>query len=330
MKRTNVLLQEGGCLLGQAVVSCLRQAGNYRIIVTDIDPESLGLMRADLGYLIPKQWNKYDKRIHEIVEKEHIDIIIPCHDISLSHLVRPSLKVPIIIDPKTVLIARDKYKTSEWLKDHSFLYPKTWKEPNEIEAFPVIVKPISGWGTKELYKANNEKELEIYFSLCQQNGFKPIIQEILKGKEYTNMVYISKDREILSSTVTSVEKRGGVSYRMTILKDGDLNREIETIAEQLKAIGPINMQGILTKEGFTIFELNARFSGTQDTRAYAGVNGPDLLIKNWLFNLKEYPKVTKSIKAFHCHLYYYIQEDKWKNRRERGQFGREGEIPIWL
>lgn len=332
LTKINVLIPEAGGAVAMAIMECLRMTGKYRIITSDITSEIIGIFRGDVGYEIPRRWDLYDEIINKIINKEKIEIIIPSHDIALSHFVKSDYNIPILIDPKMVSIAQNKYKTAEWLRKNKFLFPKTWKEIEKVEEFPVIIKPISGIGSsKGVYKANNEKELQYFIELCKRDGWNPIIQEYLRGQEYTNMAYISRDGEVLTTTVSlTTEKKMGLSFKLVVLKENYINEEVRKIAEKLRVSGPVNMQGIETENGFTVFEFNARFSGSEATRAYAGVNGPDILIRNWLYDIKEYPKIKKSIRAFFYRSYAYIDYEKWKELKRKKKYPRIGDFPHWL
>lgn len=326
-----VLLLEGGGALGCSVQACLRMSKfPYRIISGDIDSEFPGVYRGDVNYILPKSWPEYEEKVREIIKKEKVDIIIPCHDISISHLSKVDYEIPTIVDPKMVKLARSKYDTSQWLKQNGFPYAETWKTIKEVSEFPVVIKPNKGWASQGTRIANNKKELEIFYHLSVKAGGKPIIQKYLDGPEFTNMVFISKEGEILSTTVSRVTKRNGISVKITTIEEGPINEEIRKIAEKLKVIGPVNMQGILTLKGFKIFEFNARFSMTQPVRAYSGVNGPDLLVRNWLYGTKEYPKVKRTTKAFLTRNYLYLDREKWEKLQKKRRFTKEGELKEWL
>lgn len=310
MNKINVLLPEGGGIGAIGLINCLQKA-NYRVISADIDSQLAGLYHADKGYILPKKWDEYDRRLKEIIEKENIDIVIPVHDISVSHFCTLKLDVPVIHDIKMATLARNKYDTAMWLKHNGFNYPLVYVL-DKVDKFPVLIKPISGWATQGVYKANNELELQIYFDLCKKSGWIPIIQEYLEGIEYTNMAYISKDKEVLSTVVSSVIKKNGISQKITIHKEGLMNEELVRIAKKLDVVGAVSMQGIETNKGFTVFEFNARFSMTEILRTIAGVNGPDLLIQNWLYGIKTYPRIEKTIKAFTYNDYVCMSEEHWR------------------
>ena len=55
--------------------------------------------------------------------------------------------------------------------------------------------------------------------------------------------------------------------------------ECRRIAAALDVRGAINIQGRMTAQGFRVFEINPRFSGTTSIRAMMGYNEPDILLR---------------------------------------------------
>lgn len=61
-----------------------------------------------------------------------------------------------------------------------------------------------------------------------------------------------------------------------------------------------------------LFEINPRFSGAQVIRAMAGVNGPEILIDNWLEEKKSYPITNGRFVAFWYADYLYTTNSKYE------------------
>jgi len=311
----NVLVTgtDGGA--AQSIMKCLRKAKKYRIIATGIDPLCIGIHMGDVGYLVSKDWEEYKKELKEISEKENVDIIIPGSDIELSHFANNRKWYeencpPILIDWKNVNIARDKYLLQEKLKELGFPYIKTWKvdEFDKIDTCPVVLKPRHGFGSNMLFKEVRRKHVKSLADYIQNQGWEPIAQEQLYGREYSCMTLRAKDGELLSYFIAWSFKKFGQSYKTIIKKDDPQIRDlIIRLSEKLNSIGPLSIQLIKDTESgeLKIFELNARFTGAQIVRAEGGVNMVDLAISNWLDGIKEYPKVRNPFVAYWYHDFSY-------------------------
>ena len=311
----NVLVTgvDGGA--SQSIMKCLRMAKRYRIIAVGVDPLCIGVHRGDVGYVVSKDWNQYREELKEICEKEKVDIIIPGSDLELSHFVRNREWYerncpPILIDWKNIPIARDKYLLQIKLKELGFPYIKTWKEDefDQIDTCPLVLKPRHGYGSNMLFKEVRRKHLRTLAEYIKSQGWEPIAQEQLYGHEYSCMTLRARDGELLCYFIAWSVKKFGQSYKTLVKKDDPQIRElIIKVGEKLGSVGPLSFQLIKDLESgeFKIFELNARFTGAQIVRAYGGMNMPDIAIRNWLFGVKEYPKIERPYVAYWYHDFGY-------------------------
>jgi len=314
-----VLVTGGGGQVAQSVIKCLRLAKGYRIIVTDIDALLTGVYRGDVGYLISKGWDSYIKEINTICRKESVDIIIPCTDIELNYLAdhRSEFDVPILMaSPRIVKLCIDKWLTAKTLREKGFNAPLTYTfeeyEGLENPEGDFILKPRFGFGTaRPVYHPHDETELCALAAYMERNGWEPVVQEYLEGPEYSGMVFIAYDGRILAVTSAASDKRFGMSYK-TVHSSEEEDKPIKDlmceIAAKLKAVGPLSIQMRMRNETPYVHEMNARFTGAQVIRAKLGVNGPDILVRNWLTGEKQHPKIKHGAVALWYADYMYISK----------------------
>jgi len=336
-----VLVTGGGGQVAQSVIKCLRLAEGYRIVVTDIDPYLAGVYRGDIGYLISKGWDSYTKHINDICREEKVDIIIPCSDIELNFLADHSseFNAPILMaSPKVVKLCIDKWLTAKTLKELGFNSPETYSfEEYEGLSHPegdFILKPRFGFGTaRPIYHPCNETELCLLAAYMERQGWEPVVQKYLEGSEYSGMVFIAKDGEILAVTSARSEKRFGMSYK-TVHSNEEEHTSIKNlmckIATKLEAIGPLSVQIRMHNNEPYVHELNARFTGAQIIRAILGVNGPDILVKNWLTGEKQHPKIKHGAVALWYADYMYIPTKTVINLACRRVTKKKGKAPKLL
>ena len=79
------------------------------------------------------------------------------------------------------------------------------------------------------------------------------------------------------------EMEKGIPTRAVIEPFKEIRRVCEQIVAKMNVQGPSNLQARITEKGVTVFEVNARFSGSTAVRCVAGFNGPDMAINNFLF-----------------------------------------------
>ena len=80
-------------------------------------------------------------------------------------------------------IAMDKAVTKLIAAELGIKIPKTYRDKEEIESYPVVVKPVSEGSSVGLYICKNIEEVEKALETLVGKG--PIIEEFVKGEELT-------------------------------------------------------------------------------------------------------------------------------------------------
>jgi carbamoyl-phosphate synthase large subunit len=347
---------------GQAALStikCLRLANlkslKYKIITEDLDPLLPGAYVGDIGYITEKEDDKWVSGINQIISEQKIDLVVPCHDIPVDIVSRrrSEINAPILVAEKEKIeITRDKWLFNQWLKQNGYPTPKTYlglpiflKFP-EVVPYPLIIKPRGGFGSKDQYIINTEEEMKALKDLFEAKGIiedNYITQEKLEGTELSGMALVSKDGEILSITCAESVKKFGMSYKT--IHGGeedhlDFKLLVSKIVGRMAITGPVSVQGFRTTSSvrstypstpygnIKLFEINPRFTGAQVIRAMGGVNGPEVLIDNWLEGKKSYPLITGKFIAFWYADYLYATNSKYEELRTNRKIKRNavGEI----
>jgi carbamoyl-phosphate synthase large subunit len=294
MKRGfNVLITAAGVATAGNVISALRSQKdlNFKIVAVDADPLSYGLYLADKFYIVPKVNERlYIPEIMNICKRERIDVLIPLwsNEILLYSEKREEFKkigVRIAIsEPGTVKTCIDKYEFYKFLSKNGIPTAKTYlpHEAGKIN-FPAFIKMRSGSASKNAKKISSCKELEIEL----KKNSDLLVQELLEGREYTIDFVADSGGKILSMVPRErIEVRDGKAVKGVTVKNPEIMSIVENVVKKLNLKGPGNAQGIMTKSGFRITEINPRFAaGGLPLSVKAGANLPVLMIKD-LFGLK--------------------------------------------
>jgi carbamoyl-phosphate synthase large subunit len=218
-----------------------------------------------------------------------------------------------------IKIARDKWETYKFLKANNLscaesCLPENMDEFVEEFGFPLVVKPREGFGSVNFFVTKTTDEIEYALSKIQDYGWKPILQEYLPGlnNEFTSGVTIDKNGKHSMSSI-SIRKylKGGQTYKAFIDDYPIVRQSAENVSEKLGVTGAVNIQAkYVPNEDITsstqtatdfelrstseslqngrikIFEINPRFSATCPLRSYAGVNEPDIVFRNEVFDEK--------------------------------------------
>ena len=315
----------GGGGHGDQILKALRMApkGRYVIFGADANPTCPQSLLVDQFVTLPLA-----SRPDYLTE-----LIRVCRELgvqALFHGCEPELKIMAanrdqieqegiflpINDTSLIQLCMDKVALNQRLASLGFPSPRYARissnvELNEIDWFPVVVKPAVGsGGSANVFIAQDSKELQalaVYLGLGDLlEGF--MVQEYvgtpddeftvgvlhdLNG-QYINSIGLRRHLNSGLSVRTRVSNRSG---RYELGKDlvissgvsqGDIGRfsEVTTqcrqIAEQLGSRGPLNIQCRYVDGLVRVFEINPRYSGTTSIRAMAGYNEPDILLQKHL------------------------------------------------
>lgn len=288
-KTIKILITSVGSVNGINIIKALRGQNDIKVSLVSVDTDSLspGFYLSDNHYLVPKV-NQPDfiKKILEICKKEKIDIILPVHSIEFpifaknKSLIRKAGIKMAVSDPKVYEITGDKIKSHQFFKKNKIPCPKVYsfKElKNDKIKFPLIIKPRESSGSKNVYCVKNKRELQFFVNYVEN----PIIQEFVKGKEYTiDIVSDLNGKMIAASPRIRIQTRDGIAVKSITESNQILVDYAKKIANNLNMIGPGNIQCIVNKKEIKFIEINNRFpAGGLPLAVKAGLNIPLIIIK---------------------------------------------------
>jgi carbamoyl-phosphate synthase large subunit len=225
----------------------------------------------------------------------------------------------LVTELDVLKIARDKWETYKFLKANNLscaesCLPENKDEFTEEFGFPLVVKPREGFGSVKFFVTKSTDEMEYALTQIQDYGWKPMLQEYLPGidDEFTSGITVDKNGKYIMSSI-SIRKylKGGQTYKAFIDNYPIVSLSAEKVAEKLGVTGAVNIQSKyvpndeVTSSSKTtaefeprnlnesvqngrmkIFEINPRFSATCPLRSYAGINEPDIVFRNAVFDEK--------------------------------------------
>jgi carbamoyl-phosphate synthase large subunit len=292
-----VIVTGVGSNIGQGIVKAIRMSGmNVRIIGTDINPLSAGLFRCDKGYVIPPANSEdFMTKIIDLCKRESVNIIfigsdpeVPFFSTKRDTIENETKTKVLVSNPFIVNTFHDKWKAVTFLKSCGLHCPRsTLHDSTSIEklknetGFPLMIKPRKGAGSKHIFIAKDNRELECSFMFVSD----PIIQEFIGGEEFTSGVFFDRDSNIKGTITMKRELVFGTTYRAIVSDFPEIKAEVRKVADMLSkhgAIGPINIQSRYYDDKLYTIEINPRFSGTTVFRAKFNFNEPEAALKHFL------------------------------------------------
>lgn len=229
--------------------------------------------------------------LNEIVVKHKVDYIYPAHDSVVMKLteLKDQVKAQVVTSPiKTVEICRSKAKTYEYFTGEYFL-PKVYKKIEDVENYPVFIKPSVGQGSVGAKKINTKFELE--YSLKADNDF--VICEYLSGDEYTVDCFTDRHGKLrIVSPRVRARTRAGISVRTKLIKLEDSLYQIASIINsKLTFNGAWFFQVKKNCLGeYKLMEISPRIPGTMGISRNLGINFPLLTLYNmWGYDVDILP-----------------------------------------
>ena len=152
-------------------------------------------------------------------------------------------------------VANDKYQTYLFLKENGFPVIESYKDSHSINAYPYIMKSVSGHGGQEVFLINNEKEKE---KIVKENpSLSFIYQEYLPNDGDVRIYVLNKE------VVAAVKRKNPSDYRNNYSLGGSvslypLSDEIKTAAVHISELlnaDYIGLDFLLTKDGYLFNEI---------------------------------------------------------------------------
>lgn len=237
-----------------------------------------------------------------ICKLEKVDMLIPLYEkeffILCDHRHQfADIGVTLLLSDREVIeICNNKSRTYEFFIKNKIQTPLSFSKEDVIKAiadkvvtYPLIIKPISGMGSQGVFKVKNEKELLFFLEYVEI----PVIQEFIEGTEYTIDVLCSLEGEVLSIVPRErLEVRAGEVSKAKTVRHKEIIKETKAVMSRfnnaesrLKAIGPLNIQCIVTETNEIKFiEINPRFGGGVPLTFEAGVDYSEMLNQMMLSN----------------------------------------------
>ncbi|TVR11194.1 MAG: ATP-grasp domain-containing protein [Salinarimonadaceae bacterium] len=313
----------GGGGHGEQIVKALRcvERGRYRIVGGDASQYCPQFADVDVPVIMPKANDPaYLDALLAICRKFGVQAVFHGCEPELAVLnknralfAEQGLLLPINA-ADVIETCMDKQLSGAFLESAGFVPPISTAfnrrdVVDEIEKFPVIVKPaLGGGGSRDTYIAQSKNQLKLLAEFLDVENETFLIQEYVGTfeQEYTVGVLHDLDGEFIGSIAIrrlinsalnmrfAVRNKTGrdelgewlvVSSGVSQGEVGDfpeVRAQCEAIAGALGSRGPLNIQCRFVDGKIKVFEINPRFSGTTSLRAMMGFNEPDLLLRRHL------------------------------------------------
>jgi len=265
------------------IVTAFRRAG-ATTIATDVNQLAPALYHADRRALVPRVDDfGYIPALRDLVELHDAKLVVPLTD--LDHVVlaqsRAELAPAVVLvpDEETSERCADKYLAHRFFEEQGIGTPPTWlptELPQEIR-FPVLVKARKGFGSRHIYRAANQTELDFFLRYTAADS---MVQAVCHGVEFSIDVFCDLESRCVAAVPrTMIESKGGESIKGMSIRDADLIEFSRRVAEALRIVGPANIQCFREPDGeLQVTDVNPRFGGGFPLPTAAGSRYPEMAL----------------------------------------------------
>ena len=264
------------------VVTAFARAGG-RTIAVDANPLAPAIYHADAHAIVPRIDDPgYLPALQDLIATHDVLLVVPLTDLDQLLLAehRDELDALVLLpDAEVVRCTSDKYLTHRFFEEHGIPSPPSWlpeELPEELE-YPVLVKARFGFGSRDIYRAADRRELEFFLDYSPVESF---VQKVCPGDEFSIDVFCDLESRCLNSIPrTMIESKGGESIKGMTIKDQDLIEFGRVVAEELGIRGPANIQCFRVADGrHEVTDVNPRFGGAFPLPRAAGSRYPELAL----------------------------------------------------
>jgi carbamoyl-phosphate synthase large subunit len=263
------------------VVTAFQHVG-ATTIAADADPLAPSLYHADDHALVPRVDDPaYIPALAEIVRTRDVGLVVPLTDIDSVHLAqrRDELGAPLLLpDTEIVVKTADKYEAHRLFEEHGIPSPPSWL-PDEVPdepRYPLLVKSRYGYGSRNIYRAEDRRQLEFFLGYTPVESF---VQECCLGEEFSIDVLCDLEGRCLNAIPrTMILSKGGESIQGMTIKDSELIAAARFVAESLPLKGPATIQVFREDGQHRVTDVNPRFGGAFPLPLAAGSSYPELAL----------------------------------------------------
>jgi len=304
----------------------------------DVAPLKLGLYTVDRAYLAPyAREPRFADWLIDLCRNERVDAVLTGAEAILPALAQLASRVHeetgavcLVSAPDIYRIGDDKLLTCQWLDTHGFPCAAyavsedadTVRMLAETHGYPLLAKPRGGGGCRGLLRIDDET------GLARVAGKPEYLVQRYVGSdtdEYTAGCFCDRDGRVRGCIVMRRELHEGTTVlaevgRYPVIRDAAIR-----MTEQLRPMGPCNIQLRMHEGQPVCFEMNIRFSGTTPVRARMGFNEVEAALRHYVLGEPAYdlPLITRGVMLRYWNE-MYVDPDGCEQLRQAGVLDTPG------
>lgn len=279
----NVLILPGGTENALEIKRSLQDCKEITLFSASSDTPNQAFYAYKENHILPTVDDPdFLVELNTLVVAKKIDVIFPSNSKVIDALLlhRDSIQCDCLLPSSEVVsLTRSKRSTIEILQD-AIPTPTLYRSTGDVSAFPVFVKPDSGYGSQDAYRIDDKQ------ALSKIDFDRYIVQEFLPGREYTIDCLSNNDSHLLfASGRERARIRMGTSMHCEEISN-ELQELFTEYANRILEKIPITGHWFFqlkenANKQLVLLEIDIRIAGTMCFNRCKGVNFP--LLSLYLF-----------------------------------------------
>ena len=277
--KKNILVFPCGSEIGLEIYNSVKYSTYFNLIgANSVDDHGKFIYDNYIGGLPFVNEPNIITELNKIVKEKNIDAIYPTMDLAIKILKKYEKELGCkVVAPslQTVELCLSKEKTYNKLKN-IIKTPKVYENIEEIDEYPVFVKPKIGYGAIGTKLINNKKQLEDFINNSDKEN---LILEYLPGEEYTIDCFTDKNGKLMYASARGRNRiKSGISVNTSFVEDQKEFKEfVDKINEKIQFRGAWFAQVKRNIKGeLSLLEIASRFGGSSSLCRGIGVNFPQM------------------------------------------------------
>lgn len=289
-----ILVSGASGIIGYGILKSLRQSHpECRLIGTTVYERSAAQAFCDIFEKAPlTNHESYIPWLVSLIEKHKISLVIPGIEADVvawnEHraAIEQSGALVLLNNPELIRLCTDKWLFYQRLIENNSPYaiPTSLVFDEELQQFPLLLKPRKGSGSKGITIVENRESLEEHLS---DIGPKMIVQPVIgtAEEEYTTSAFFDRDSRLCASiTLKRKLSQTGFTESAETVEIDDIENALLHLGKIFMPVGPTNFQFRVDKGQLKLLEINPRISSATSIRTAFGYNESAMSVELFLQN----------------------------------------------
>lgn len=223
----------------------------------------------------------FAREVKQLISQWKIDCIVPGADEELLPVAALREEIPSLLavlpSADFIALCLNKKKLMDELARARISQLVPYARPEDV-AYPAIMKPIFGRGSRQVHTVQTPEQLDGYLGLYGKRFEEVLVQPYVEGAEYTVSVIVNNRNKVIGIVPKRVIEKRGITRAAVAERNERISALCTAIVEKYDPRGPFNVQLKMWNGSPYVFEINPRLSTTSVLTSAAYGNEVELYL----------------------------------------------------